>query len=237
MGGRFSCYNKNVAVSLHSWDVTPAEAQAIQQRLAARVVPRDDTDGVEWIAGADVHYPRKDWARAAALLFQYPGLALEDVVVVEEDVHFPYIPGLLSFRETPAVLRAVEGLSRRPHLLLVDGQGIAHPRRFGIAAHVGVLLDIPTIGCAKSRLWGAAEEPAPEAGAWTPLKDGQEVIGAALRTRAYVKPLYISVGHRVDLAAAMRWVLACCRGYRLPEPNRWAHRAAGGEALKPVRLG
>ncbi|MBI2887729.1 MAG: deoxyribonuclease V [Chloroflexi bacterium] len=217
--------------TLHPWDVTPAEARVLQEQLAGRVVRRDETQGVRWIAGADVHYPQRGQARAAAVLFRYPELTLEAASVVEEEVKFPYLPGLLSFREAAAVAHALEGLPRRPELLLVDGQGIAHPRRFGLAAHLGVLLDMPAVGCAKSRLIGAHEEPSPEAGAWTPLMDGQEVIGAVVRTRKGVKPLFVSVGHRVDLEAVIRWVLACCRGFRLPEPCRWAHRAAGGADL------
>ena len=168
------------------------------------------------------------------MLFHFPSLKLVEVTIVEEPVRFPYIPGLLSFREAPAIEKAVTRLRQRPDLLLVDGQGIAHPRRMGVAAHLGLLLDIPAVGCAKSRLCGQATEPGPEAGSWTPLVEGEEVIGAVLRTRVGVKPLYVSIGHRVDLEGARRWVLACCRGYRLPEPSRWAHRAAGGRSPNPV---
>ena len=220
---------------LHSWELAPAEAQALQARLAPQVRRRDETQHVEWIAAVDVHYPQRGQARAAAVLYRYPALSLEDVQVVEEPAGFPYVPGLLSFREAPAALKALHALIRQPDLLLVDGQGIAHPRRFGLASHIGLLLDVPAIGCAKSRLCGTAEEPAAQSGAWSPLVDGDEVIGAALRTRTGVKPLYVSIGHRVDLAAAIRWVLACCRGLRLPEPSRWAHRAAGGRLPEEAR--
>jgi len=214
---------------MHSWDLTPAEAQALQAHLAPQVRRRDETQHVEWVAGVDVHYPEKGLARAAAVLFHYPDLTQESVQVIEEDVTFPYVPGLLSFREAPAALKALAALPRRPGLVMVDGQGIAHPRRLGLASHLGLLLDMPTIGCAKSRLIGEADEPGAQAGAWSPLVDKGETIGAVLRTRTDVKPLYISIGHRVDLDAAIRWVLGCCKGYRLPEPARWAHLAAGGK--------
>lgn len=220
---------------LHSWELAPAEAQALQVRLAPQVRRRDETQHVEWIAAVDVHYPQRGKARAAAVLVRYPSLSLEDVQVVEEPAVFPYVPGLLSFREAPAALKALRALNRQPELLLVDGQGIAHPRRFGLASHVGLLLDVPAIGCAKSRLCGMAEEPTVQAGSWSPLVDGAEVIGAVLRTRTGVKPLYVSIGHRVDLAAAIRWVLACCRGLRLPEPSRWAHRVAAGHLPEGAR--
>ena len=209
--------------------MTPKEAQQLQIALASSVVREDCSQGVEWVAGVDVHYPEKGLARAAAVLFHYPDLIQESVQVIEEDVAFPYVPGLLSFREAPAALRALGALPRRPGLVMVDGQGIAHPRRLGLASHLGLWLDVPTIGCAKSRLIGEADKPGTEAGAWSPLVDKGETIGAVLRTRTGVKPLYVSIGHRVDLDAAIQWVLGCCKGYRLPEPARWAHRAASGE--------
>lgn len=213
---------------LHPWPRTAAEAIALQERLAPNVRQTPLTEPVEWIAGADVHYPQKDRARAAAVLMRWPDLAIEEVQVVEEPVPFPYVPGLLSFREAPPLVSALNALHKRPHLVLVDGQGLAHPRRFGAACHLGLLLDLPTIGCAKSRLWGRAEEPGQDLGDCSPLKEQDEVIGAVVRTRTSTKPLYISVGHRVSLGDAVHWVVACLRGYRLPEPSRWAHRAAGG---------
>jgi deoxyribonuclease V len=144
-------------------------------------------------------------------------------------VTFPYVPGLLSFRETPVLLEPLSRV-RKPDLLLVDGQGFAHPRRFGIACHLGLLLDVPAIGCAKSRLCGEHAEPDWAAGSQAPLRDGGQVIGAVLRTRDGVNPIYVSVGHRIGLAEAAEWVLRCCRGLRLPEPTRLAHQAAGGPA-------
>lgn len=221
-----TAYNEAVTLA-HRWDLTTAEARALQEQLAGQVSRKDETAGVEWIAGADVHYPRKGHGRAAAVLVHYPEMAPVGQVVVEGPALFPYIPGLLSFREAPGVLNALAQLPRKPDLLLVDGQGIAHPRRLGIASHLGLVLGLPTIGCAKSRLCGSAEEPPAEAGAWTPLADKGEIIGAMLRSKPGVKPLCISVGHRVDLPAAIRWVLGCCRGYRIPEPLRLAHQLAG----------
>ena len=164
--------------------------------------------------------------RAAVAVLEYPGLALVEQVVVRVATTFPYVPGLLSFREAPAVLAAFERVRIAPDLILYDGQGIAHPRRFGIASHVGLLLDCPSIGVAKSRLVGAHRMPATRRGAWTPLRDAGELIGAVLRTRAGVKPLYVSIGHRVSLETAVRWTLACVTRYRLPETTRWAHRLA-----------
>jgi deoxyribonuclease V len=146
--------------------------------------------------------------------------------VVELPVTFPYIPGLLSFREAPVGLAAISALETRPDLLLVDGHGLAHPRRCGIACHLGLLLDLPTIGCAKSILVGQAEEPGPNPGDWTPLDNRGETIGAALRTRPKTRPIYVSIGHRVSLASAIALVSQCGRGYRLPEPTRLADRIA-----------
>jgi len=145
----------------------------------------------------------------------------------ERPTTFPYVPGLLSFREAPVLLDAFAKLRRRPELVLVDGQGYAHPRRFGLACHVGLALAVPTVGCAKSRLCGEYEEPPREAGTWSPLRDGSELIGAVVRTRTGVKPLFVSVGHLISLRSAIHAVLACCRRYRLPEPLRAAHQYAG----------
>jgi deoxyribonuclease V len=212
---------------LHRWDVTPAEAIAIQSDLRRRVMCTPLRVDVRTVAGVDVGV-RGDTALAAVVVLSYPELTLLDKVTVEATVTFPYVPGLLAFRECPAVLAAFERVTVAPDLIIVDGHGFAHPRRFGLACHLGVLLDRPTIGCAKSRLVGTHEEPGQEAGSRAPLVDGGEQIGAALRTKAGARPLYVSVGHRVDGESAVRWVLACCRGYRLPETSRLAHRAASG---------
>lgn len=162
------------------------------------------------------------------VVLSYPELEIAEVQTVEDSIDFPYVPGLLSFREAPLTLAACGQLSVTPDLILVDGQGIAHPRRLGLASHLGLFLDTPTIGCAKSRLCGSHFEPADEPGSHAELVDNDEVIGAVLRTKAKVKPIYVSIGHRVDLESAIYWVTECCRGYRLPEPTRLAHLAAGG---------
>jgi deoxyribonuclease V len=208
----------------HRWDVTPDEAIAIQHRLAERVERAPRLGEVQVIAGVDMS--AKDVARAAVVLLSYPDLAVIEVARAEKPLVFPYVPGLLSFREGPAVLAAFAKLSRRPDLVLFDGQGIAHPRRLGIGAHIGVLLDLPSIGVAKSILSGSGPEPGPNPGDWSPLKHKGEVIGAIVRTKVKVKPVYVSIGHRVDLETAIHWVLATGKGYRLPEPTRQAHNAA-----------
>ena len=165
-------------------------------------------------------------ARAAVVLLSYPDMEILERHVYEEPVRMPYIPGLLSFREVPCILGAFAHLHQQPDLVMVDGQGIAHPRYFGIASHLGLWLDLPTIGCAKSILRGHYSEKAlsEEAGSWVPLMYKGERIGAAVRTRSHVKPMIISLGHRISLETSIRYVLACCRGYRLPEPTRQADK-------------
>ena len=200
---------------------------ALQAELATQVVREDTARKVRCVAGVDVGFEDDGKVtRAAVAVLGFPGLALADRVVVREPTRFPYIPGLLSFRETPAVLAAFERLRAVPDLVLYDGQGIAHPRRFGIASHVGLLLDTPTIGVAKTRLVGEHRQLPERKGAWVPLVDHGETIGAVLRTRAGVTPLYVSIGHRVSLEGAIRWVMACTTRYRLPETTRWAHHLA-----------
>ncbi len=221
---------------LHDWGVTPAQAEQIQRRLAARVSPRDEIGRVRLVAGVDISAPDKEgMARAAVVVLSYPELELVESEVLGKRVEFPYIPGLLSFRESPLILAVCQRLKVEPDLILVDGQGVAHPRRFGLASHLGVLWDKPTIGCAKSRLCGRHEEVGPEPGSWTQLVDQGEVIGVVLRTKPDSRPLYISVGHKVDLESAWKWTLNCCRGYRLPEPTRLAHLAAGGKLELPAQ--
>ena len=163
------------------------------------------------------------------MVLSYPTLETVECRIASTEVTFPYVPGLLSFRETPVLVPVLESLILRPDVLLVDGQGIAHPRRFGIACHLGLLFDIPTIGCAKSRLTGKFEEPGRAKGSRAELKDGEEVIGAALRTRDGTKPIFVSIGHKVDLESALRIVLGCVGKYRIPEPTRRAHLAAAGK--------
>jgi deoxyribonuclease V len=216
-------------VHLHEWRVSPAQAMKIQVELAARVSRVGTITSPRLIAGVDISVDR--WAKTgtgAVVVLSYPGLELVETKVVTDRIEFPYIPGLLSFRESPLIIKACEGLTVTPDLVFVDGQGYAHPRRMGIASHLGLLLNIPAIGCAKSRLIGSYQEPGDAAGNFTDLLDKGEVIGAALRTRDSVSPLFISIGHKISLPSAIDWVMACCRGYRIPEPTRLAHQAAGG---------
>jgi len=212
----------------HRWDLSVDEARALQPRLAERVLERTTFDpaAVETVAGVDVSF-RDGVAHAAIVVLSYPDLRPVDRAVGRAPVTFPYVPGLLTFREGPSVLNALERLAIWPDLMIFDGHGVAHPRRVGLAAHIGVILDHPSIGCAKSRLVGAHDEPGEAVGDWTPLVDKGEIIGAVVRTRAKVKPLFVSTGHRVDLATAIAVVLNCTRGYRLPETTRLAHKLAG----------
>jgi deoxyribonuclease V len=211
----------------HAWDIAPAAAVKLQQRLSALVMPVDALGLVRHVAGVDVGFESGNTVtRAAVAVLDFPGLKLVDQAVVRRPTSFPYIPGLLSFRELPAVLDAYDRLSIAPDLILCDGQGLAHPRRFGIACHLGVWLDRPTIGVAKSRLIGTHEDVPPEKGAHRPLHDRGECIGAVLRTRSGVRPLYISIGHRISLPTALDYVLRCTTRYRLPETTRAAHRLA-----------
>ncbi len=215
--------------NLHPWDVTPAEAVAIQQRLRGLVETADRLGPVARVAGVDVGFEEGGRiTRAAVVVLSFPNLAMVEQAVARQPTSFPYVPGLLSFREVPAVLKALQQLSAPPDLLLCDGQGTAHPRRFGIACHLGVLCDLPSIGVAKTRLIGRHDDLPEEKGAWVPLEDKGEVIGTVLRTRKGVAPLYISPGHRISLETALRFVLACTPRYRLPETTRQAHRLASG---------
>jgi deoxyribonuclease V len=219
------------AVLTHSWEVDTHEARQLQEQLRSRVRIEPLASPVESVAGVDVSV-KGGAARAAVVLFSFPGLDPLEAATYEIDVAFPYVPGLLAFREGPAVLGALEQLERRPELLMFDAQGLAHPRRMGLATHLGVLCDLPSVGCAKSRLCGEHDDLALERGSWVPLKDGEEIVGAVLRTRDGVRPVYVSVGHHIDLAGALEMVMHCCTRYRLPEPTRWAHRVAGGHVLE-----
>ncbi|MBI2957665.1 MAG: deoxyribonuclease V [Chloroflexi bacterium] len=215
---------------LHEWGLTYAEAIQVQLALAGMVSTRNEVVAPRLIAGIDARYEgSKGMATGAVVVLSYPDMALREVRTCQALPLFPYIPGLLSFRECPVIMEACRRLTLSPDLVFVDGQGIAHPRRIGLASHVGLLLDRPTIGCAKSRLCGEHEEPGPDRGAWSDLVDAGAVIGASLRTKSRTKPVYVSVGHRVDLSTAIQWALACYGGYRLPEPVRLAHLAASGK--------
>ena len=223
------------AQTLHAWTVTPREAIALQRELAPLVVREGVPADVRVIAGTDISVSREGRFRAAVVALRWPELEPVEQALAEGEVPFPYVPGLLSFREIPALLPAFAALTVEPDLIVVDGQGIAHPRRIGLAAHLGLVLDRPAIGCAKSLLTGRpAGELAPERGARVPLVDHEETVGYALRTRANVNPVYVSTGHRVGGEEAAAWVLALARGYRLPEPTRLAHKAAAGQPGAPL---
>ncbi len=208
----------------------------IQNRLKGQVIARDEFDpkSIRMVGGVDIGF-RKDVAKAAIVILEFPSMEIVDYLVEEKQISFPYIPGLLSFRETPPLMAAFEKLKTEPDVIIVDGQGIAHPRRFGIASHLGLILDKPTVGCAKSRLYGRHKEPGKKAGSIEYLYDRDEIIGAAVRTKDNVSHVYVSVGHKVSLETAIKLVLECCRGYRLPEPTRQAHLIAGG--ARPAKKG
>lgn len=217
----------------HAFDVSVAEAREVQERMRREVRQElgFEPSRVRRVAGTDISYLRESkLALGAAVLMSYPDLEILEESTAAVEVDFPYVPGLLSFRELPALLPALEALSCAPDVIFVDGQGVAHPRGFGLASHLGVLAAVPTIGCAKSRLLGEAEEPGPGVGDWEPLRHEGRTVGAALRTRRNVKPIYVSVGHLVDLPTCIELVVSCLRGFRLPEPQRRAHLLA--ERLK-----
>ncbi len=209
----------------HPWVISPQDAIKIQRELQSEVVRSNEIGNVSHVAGVDVGFEAGQACAAAAVL-NFPSLDLAGYALSRKPVTFPYVPGLLSFREAPAVLEALENLSIIPDLILCDGQGIAHPRRFGIACHIGVLTGIATIGVAKTRLTGIHREVGNEKGDWVPLTDGNETLGAVLRTRKNIKPIYVSIGHKIDLETAIAYVLDSTTRYRLPETTRWAHRLA-----------
>jgi deoxyribonuclease V len=206
--------------------LSTVEARAVQDKLAGRVIEQALSKPITTVAGVDVALGQ-DTAWAAVAVLDFPGLELQEWAWAARPLTFPYVPGLLTFREGPVILEAVKKLSAQPDLFVFDGQGRAHPRRLGIASHMGLLLDRPSIGCAKSRLCGLFQDPGPERGSYTFLEDHGEKIGAAVRTRRGVKPVFVSVGHRIDLQTSIEFVLACSKKYRLPETTRWAHRLAG----------
>jgi deoxyribonuclease V len=207
----------------------------LQEALAGQVICESRLGQVRTVAGVDVAV-QDDVARAAVVVLSYPGLELLEVARAKRRVTFPYIPGLLAFREGPAVLAAWEKLPAKPDLLLFDGQGVAHPRGIGIASQMGLWLQTPAVGVAKSRLYGRHAEVGPRFGDRAELRDERDparIIGQVLRTREKTNPLYISPGHLIDLEHAAEFVLACCRGYRLPEPTRWAHKVGAGAHFPP----
>jgi len=209
--------------SLHNWDMTPEEAVQLQRQLAHKIDVRVPLTRMELIAGADISYDLKNnLMYATALVYR-----ISDGMVIETQdavlpVTFPYVPGLLTFREAPALLAAFAKLKTQPDAVMIDGQGIAHPRRIGLASHVGLWLNLPTIGCAKSRFIGTFKEPRKKIGSLSPLMDREEQVGYVVRTKDRVRPVFVSAGHQIDLASAVRVVLATGAGYRIPEPTRLA---------------
>ncbi|MCS7223443.1 MAG: deoxyribonuclease V [Armatimonadetes bacterium] len=221
------------------WDLSVDEAMRVQTELSKKVIEEDYLpDTIRLVGGADVHQVGPEQMLAVVCVVSLPALTLVEVSKAVTDIVFPYIPGLLAFRELPAVLKAMESLKSDPDVLLCDAHGRAHPRRFGLASHIGVLLDKPSIGCAKSRLYGHAREPEDAPGEWTELTDPRDhtVIGAVVRTQKSSPPLYVSVGHRISLPTAVKFVQDCCKGHRLPEPLRLAHEIARQSVRAPRRL-
>lgn len=209
----------------HPWDITPSEAIDLQIRLSKLVVKQDQLGPISSIAGIDVAYHKENDTLIASIVV----VDAESLEIIEEHAwsgttSFPYVPGLFSFRELPSIVKLLSTITHRPDLIICDGQGIAHPRRFGLASHLGVLYDIPTIGCGKSRFIGEYAPPLDERGCQSGLFDGAELIGAALRTQKNVKPVFVSIGHRISLETACHWVLNATRHYRLPETTRLADR-------------
>ncbi|MFQ6103161.1 MAG: deoxyribonuclease V [Candidatus Glassbacteria bacterium] len=218
---------------LHDWDISPREAADVQNRLRRLVVPEWDGRKIERIAGADVSFPSRNETLAATCVMSYPELKLLDYSVKRRRCEFPYVPGFLAFREVPALLESLKGLEIEPDVIICDAQGLAHPRGMGLATHLGILIEKPTIGCAKSRLFGSFQEPGENRGDRSLLHGhGGEVIGAVLTTRSGVKPVFVSIGNLVDLETSIGVVMACCPKYRLPEPTRVAHKLAAGEKME-----
>ncbi len=214
---------------LHDWNVTPQQAIALQKQLAPLVSLADDFDVIRFVAGVDVGFEEGGAVtRAAVAVLKLDTLECVDQAVARRPTSFPYVPGLLSFREIPAVLDALAQIRQIPDLLLCDGQGVAHPRRLGIAAHLGLITDLPSVGVGKSRLIGTHAAVPENKGSWVPLFDKQEMIGAVLRSRDRVAPLYISAGHNIGLGSALMYVQRCLTRYRLPETTCWAHKLASG---------
>lgn len=209
---------------LHEWRVSPKRAVTIQKDLQGKVITSDDFGEIRHVAGVDVGFDKKsNTGKAAIVVLNFPDLTVCDQAVAEMELEFPYVPGLLSFREMPVILQALDKLGTMPDLFICDGQGIAHPRRFGIACHLGLVTDIPSIGVGKSRLIGSYGDVPPAKGGWTELYYKGEVIGVVLRTRENVHPVFVSPGHRVSLKSAIQFVMQCVTRYKLPETTRKAH--------------
>jgi deoxyribonuclease V len=210
------------------WNITPRQAVGLQQAWRVRVETQDRYGPLQYVAGADLAFdPETDMAFAGVIVYRLPELEEVERRMARRKLRFPYVPGLLSFREGPVLLAAFARLRVSPNVILIDGHGVAHPRRFGIACHLGLLLDCPTIGCAKSILVGEAVEPGAQAGSVAPLVDKGETVGMALRTRGQVRPIYVTIGHRVSLGSAVRIVAQCVDGFRIPKPTREADHWVG----------
>jgi deoxyribonuclease V len=213
------------ATALHPWQVSPHEAIAIQKRLRAQVITENTLSEVHYIAGADISTSKDSpKAYAGVVVLSYPALDVVEQYGLEDEVTFPYVPGLLAFREGPLLVKAFERLTVEPDVLVFDGQGLAHPRGMGIATHLGLVFEKPSIGCAKSLLYGRYQEPDHEKGAWADLRDPHgQIIGAVLRSKPKTTPIFVSIGHRLDLPTAIGILMTCTRGVRIPEPTRLAH--------------
>ncbi|WP_458121874.1 deoxyribonuclease V [Paenibacillus sp. Z6-24] len=207
----------------HRWDLNKEEAIALQKELAKQVVTQDQLPDIQYIAGVDVAYSEHtDQLIAAVVILDAATLETIESITVKDSVQFPYLPGLFSFRELPPVIKALQQIEHEPQLIVCDSQGLAHPRRFGLACHLGVLFDVPAIGCGKTRLVGEYTEPGHTRGSASPLIDGEEQVGSVLRTQTDVKPVFVSVGHRISLETANDWILRLAPRYRLPETTRMA---------------
>ena len=218
---------------MHEWPTTLEEAREIQQQLRSTVITEDQLGEVGRVAGVDAGFT-DDQAHAAIVVLDYPSLQPLDYAEAYRPLTFPYVPGFLSFREAPVILDALGKLQTQPDLIICDGQGLAHPRRFGIACHIGVLTDIPALGCAKSRLIGEHDELPEERGEYVSLLSDGEEIGVVLRSRHGVKPLYISAGHRISLSTAIQYIMGCVTRYRLPAPIRAAHDLASNGRVPQI---
>lgn len=224
---------------IHDWNLTTLEARQLQERLSPSIVQKSLPGSISRVAAADVALDKKGTlGTAAVVVFSFPGLTTLEIAIAGGEVTFPYVPGLLTFREGPVLTQAFQEVTIRPDVVIFDGQGIAHFRGMGIASHMGLLLGIPTIGCAKSPLIKPTRDPGVSRGSWSPIEREGKVVGAALRTRNGVRPVYVSPGHLADLGGSIRLVLYCCRKFRLPEPLRMAHNActtAMREKRSPLR--
>jgi deoxyribonuclease V len=218
------------AKALHSWQVTTHEAIAIQKQLRAQVITHNTVGEIRYIAGADIATSKDSpKAYAGVVVLSYPDLEVVEEQAVADEIAFPYVPGLLTFREGPALIKVFEQLRREPDVIVFDGQGLAHPRGMGIATHMGLVFDKPTIGCAKSLLFGRYQEPDQAKGTWADLRDPQgQIIGAVVRSKHKTTPIFVSIGHRIDLPTATQLLLHCTRGFRIPEPTRLAHNLVTG---------